>query len=57
MKKPNGGAIVRALDAVIPQLSWLYGYDKLPRGLAKKYAFAEIAGQRGPVLSTKRTGR
>ena len=47
--------IVRALDAVIPQLSWLYGYDKLPRGLAKKYAFAEIAGQRGPVLSTNVT--
>lgn len=47
--------IVRALDAVIPQLSWLYGYDKLPRGLAKKYAFAEIAGQRGPVISTNVT--
>ena len=47
--------IVRALDAVIPQLSWLYGYDKLPRGLAEKYAFAEIAGQRGPVISTNVT--
>lgn len=47
--------IVRALDAVLNQLSWLYGYDKVPRGLAKKYAFAEIAGQRGPVLSPELT--
>ena len=43
--------IVRALDGVVGNLSWLYGYDKVPRGLAKKYAFAEIAGHRGPVLS------
>lgn len=43
--------IIRTLDAVLPQLSWLYGYEKVPRGLAKKYAFAEIAGQRGPVIS------
>jgi len=43
--------VVRALDAVLPDLAWLYGYDKVPRGLARKYAFAEIAGQRGPVIS------
>ncbi|MEM7056090.1 MAG: dimethylsulfonioproprionate lyase family protein [Pseudomonadota bacterium] len=43
--------IIRALDAILPELSWLYGYEKVPRGLAKKYAFAEIAGQRGPIIS------
>ncbi|MEM7743232.1 MAG: dimethylsulfonioproprionate lyase family protein [Pseudomonadota bacterium] len=43
--------LIRALDAVLPQLSWLYGYEKVPRGLSKKYAFAEIAGSRGPVMS------
>ncbi|MEM1298415.1 MAG: dimethylsulfonioproprionate lyase family protein [Pseudomonadota bacterium] len=43
--------IIRTLDAVLPHLSWLYGYEKVPRGLAKKYAFAEIAGHRGPVIS------
>ncbi|MEM0989260.1 MAG: dimethylsulfonioproprionate lyase family protein [Pseudomonadota bacterium] len=43
--------LIRALDAVLPHLSWLYGYDKVPRGLTKKYAFAEIAGGRGPVVS------
>ncbi|MEM9140282.1 MAG: dimethylsulfonioproprionate lyase family protein [Pseudomonadota bacterium] len=47
--------IIRALDAVVDQVSWLYGYEKVPRGLAKKYAFAEIAGQRGPVISTELT--
>lgn len=47
--------IIRALDAILHELSWLYGYDKVPRGLAKKYAFAEIAGQRGPVLSPEVT--
>jgi dimethylpropiothetin dethiomethylase len=43
--------LIRALDPVIGHLSWLYGYEKVPRGLAKKYAFAEIAGHRGPVIS------
>ncbi|MEM7687160.1 MAG: dimethylsulfonioproprionate lyase family protein, partial [Pseudomonadota bacterium] len=47
--------IIRTLDAVLPQLSWLYGYEKVPRGLAKKYAFAEIVGNRGPVLSPELT--
>ena len=47
--------IIRTLDAVLPQLSWLYGYEKVPRGLANKYAFAEIAGHRGPVISPEVT--
>lgn len=47
--------LIRALDAVLAQLSWLYGYDKVPRALAKKYAFAEIAGHRGPVISPRVT--
>ncbi|SOH95312.1 dimethylpropiothetin dethiomethylase [Monaibacterium marinum] len=42
-------SVVRAIDAVLPQLSWLYGYDKMPRGLDQKYAYAEIAGPQGPV--------
>ena len=43
--------VIRAVDAVLPELSWLYGYDKVPRGLAQKYAYAEIAGPQGPVLT------
>ena len=42
---------VRALDAVAPHLSWQYGYEKVPKGLANSYAYAELAGQNGPVIS------
>lgn len=44
-------SICQAIESVLPHLSWLYGYEKVPRGLSKKFAFAEIAGHRGPVLS------
>ena len=43
--------VVRALDAIDTQLSWQYGYEKVPKGLANSYAYAELAGQNGPVLS------
>lgn len=42
---------VRALEAVRSGLSWQYGYEKVPKGLAQKYAYAEIAGPNGPVLT------
>lgn len=41
--------LIRAIDAVVGELAWLYGYDKVPRGLADRYAFAELAGPRGPI--------
>ncbi|MFK7943014.1 MAG: dimethylsulfonioproprionate lyase family protein [Paracoccaceae bacterium] len=47
--------IIRTLDAVLPELSWLYGYEKVPRGLSTKYAYAEIAGPNGPVFSPEVT--
>ncbi len=43
--------VVRALDAVSDQLNWQYGYEKVPKGLANSYAYAELAGSNGPVLS------
>jgi dimethylpropiothetin dethiomethylase len=43
--------VVRALDAVNDQLSWQYGYEKVPKGLANSYAYAELAGLSGPVFS------
>jgi dimethylpropiothetin dethiomethylase len=43
--------VVRALDAVNHQLSWQYGYEKVPKGLANSYAYAELAGLSGPVFS------
>lgn len=42
--------VAGALANVRGQLAWQYGYDKLPRGLGKKFAFAEIAGPTGPVV-------
>ncbi|WP_316014324.1 dimethylsulfonioproprionate lyase family protein [Roseobacter sp. HKCCA0434] len=44
-------SMVRAIDAIEPELSWLYGYEKLPRGLSRKFAYAEFAGPQGPIRS------
>lgn len=46
-------SINRALAAVGPALSWQYGYEKLPAALAESYAYAEIAGPQGPVVTTE----
>ncbi|MEO1001036.1 MAG: dimethylsulfonioproprionate lyase family protein [Pseudomonadota bacterium] len=43
--------VIRAVESVAGELSWLYGYDKVPKGLSGKYAYAEIAGPSGPVVS------
>ncbi|WP_425441318.1 dimethylsulfonioproprionate lyase family protein [Salinihabitans flavidus] len=43
--------MVRALEAVCGTLSWQYGYDKIPRGLERSFAFAEIVAPGGPVIS------
>jgi dimethylpropiothetin dethiomethylase len=40
---------MRALDAVSGALDWQYGYEKVPKGLHGKFAYAEIAGPNGPV--------
>lgn len=42
---------VRALEAVAGDLSWQYGYEKVPKGLQNSYAYAEFAGPNGPVVS------
>lgn len=42
---------VRALDAISPHLSWQYGYEKVPKGLQNTFAYAEIAGTHGPIIS------
>ncbi len=43
--------VVRALDAVAPALSWQYGYEKVPKALQTRFAYAELAGQQGPILT------
>ena len=45
--------LTRALSRVTGQLSWEYGYEKVPKALAQKYAYCEVVGPRGPVLSER----
>jgi dimethylpropiothetin dethiomethylase len=44
-------SIIRAIESIVPELCWLYGYEKVPQGLSKKYAYAELAGPQGPVFT------
>jgi len=43
----------RALSHVAPMLTWEYGYEKVPKALARKYAYCEVLGPRGPVRSER----
>lgn len=52
-KSGTMASIIRSLDAVSTTLSWQYGYEKVPAGLAQSYAYAEIAGPQGPVVTTE----
>jgi dimethylpropiothetin dethiomethylase len=45
--------MARALSRVADQLSWEYGYEKVPKALEKKYAYCEILGPRGPVRTER----
>ncbi|MEL6767689.1 MAG: dimethylsulfonioproprionate lyase family protein, partial [Pseudomonadota bacterium] len=43
--------LVRTLERLVPRLAWLYGYDKVPKGLVDRFAWAELAGPQGPVAT------
>ncbi|MEL6211132.1 MAG: dimethylsulfonioproprionate lyase family protein [Pseudomonadota bacterium] len=43
--------LVRTLERLVPRLAWHYGYDKVPRGLVDRFAWAELAGPQGPVAT------
>ncbi|MEM6615249.1 MAG: dimethylsulfonioproprionate lyase family protein [Pseudomonadota bacterium] len=43
--------IVRAIEAVSDVIDWQYGYEKVPRALKDKYAYAELCGPSGPVVT------
>ena len=45
--------MIRALESVQPALSWQYGYEKVPKGLLGSYAYAEVIGPNGPVVSAE----
>ncbi len=43
--------MIRSIDAISAHLSWQYGYEKVPRGLKDKYAYAELCSPSGPVVT------
>ena len=45
--------MVRALRHVTDELVWTYGYERVPPGLRRKYAYAELLGPNGPVVSNR----
>lgn len=45
--------LARALSRVADRLTWEYGYEKVPKALAAKYAYCEVLGPRGPVMSER----
>ena len=45
--------VIRAIERVRDGLHWEYGYEKVPRGLARKYAYTEILGPRGPIVAER----
>ncbi|TPW26582.1 dimethylsulfonioproprionate lyase family protein [Pararhizobium mangrovi] len=68
MRKPVTAYLSRALDTgergamqgmsqalreVRNDLTWEYGYDRMPKALARKYAYCEVLGPSGPVQSGK----
>lgn len=47
----SAAELIRATRHVAADLCWLYGYDKVPKGLENRYAFAEVSGPSGPVVT------
>ncbi|MEO1276870.1 MAG: dimethylsulfonioproprionate lyase family protein [Pseudomonadota bacterium] len=41
--------MIYAIENVQDRLAWLYGYDKVPRGLIERFAWCEFAGPQGPI--------
>ena len=45
--------MARALREVRDRLSWEYGYEKVPKALARKYAYCDILGPKGPIVAER----
>ena len=45
--------MARALREVRGDLTWEWGYEKVPKALAQKYAYCEVLGPNGPILSER----
>ncbi|SER74990.1 dimethylsulfoniopropionate lyase DddL [Tranquillimonas rosea] len=45
--------MARALREVRGRLTWEYGYERVPKALARKYAYCEVLGPRGPIHTNR----
>jgi len=45
--------VTQSIENIAGELAWLYGYERMPKHLAHKYAYAEIAGPNGPVVTNR----
>jgi dimethylpropiothetin dethiomethylase len=45
--------MIRAFSRVANDLSWKYGYERLNKDLARKYAYTELMGPHGVVMSDR----
>jgi dimethylpropiothetin dethiomethylase len=52
-REARHSAFIRTIDAIHDRLQWQYGYEKVPRGLEQKYAYAELVGPTGPVITNE----
>ena len=52
-RQERHAGFIQSIEAVCDRLVWQYGYEKVPKGLATKYAYAEIAGPHGPVVTSE----
>jgi dimethylpropiothetin dethiomethylase len=48
-------SMIRAIENVKAELAWEYGYDRMPRYLMDRYAFADIMGPKGPIQCSNLT--
>ncbi len=42
--------VVKAVAKIADRLTWRYGYDRMPKGLQRKYAYTDLLGPNGPVM-------
>lgn len=47
--------MARALREVRDELTWEYGYEKVPKGLVRKFAYCDVLGPKGPVQASNLT--
>ncbi len=44
-------SFARAVERIRDVLAWRYGYESVPPKLADRYAYCELAGPRGPMIT------